>query len=242
MAAVHHQHRWQSRLLQGRDSGGNACRVVIRLQPAAAQNDVAVRIARRANDAGDAILVDAKKTVRRARRGHRVDGDLQAAIGRVFESDGHRQAAGHLAVRLRFRRARADRGPTHQVGDVLGHDGIEKFGRRRQTHSGDFQEQLPRFLQTHLDVVGAVEMRVVNQPLPANGRPRFLEIDAHDDFKLVGQFRAQAVELLRVFQRTVHVVNGARADDQQQTLVFLAQYAPHGFAALDHCLVRPFSH
>src|SRR5439155_15844444 len=43
-----------------------------------------------------------------------------------------------------------------------------------------------RFLQTHLDVVGAVEMRVVNQPLPANGRPRFLEIDAHDNFKLVG--------------------------------------------------------
>jgi len=70
--------------------------------PTAAQNDVAVLIARRTDDAGDPILVDAKKTVRRSRRGHRVDGDLQAAIGRVFESDGHRQAAGAGHVEAQY--------------------------------------------------------------------------------------------------------------------------------------------
>ena len=47
--------------------------VVIRLRPAAAQHDVRVRIARRAHDARDAVLVNAQKTVRMPRRAHRVN-------------------------------------------------------------------------------------------------------------------------------------------------------------------------
>ena len=36
--------------------------------------------------------------------------------------------------------------PTDQIRDVLRDDRIEKFRRRRQTHAGDVQQQLPRLL------------------------------------------------------------------------------------------------
>ena len=99
-----------------------------------------MQIARRPNDAGDAVLVDAEKVVRCARGRHRVDRDLQTAVRRVLEPNRHGQAARHLAMGLRLRRARADGGPTHEVGDILRDNRVEEFSRRRQTHFGDPQE------------------------------------------------------------------------------------------------------
>ena len=131
---------------------------------------------------------------------HRVDRDLQAAVGAVLQTDGHGQAAGHFAVRLRFRRARANGRPGDEVGDVLRHDGIEKFRGRRQTHADDFEQQPARDLQPGFDVLRTVEVRIVDQTLPADGRARFLKIDAHDDFHLAGKFLPQRVQPGRVFR------------------------------------------
>jgi len=78
------------------------------------------------------------------RRAHRVNRRLQAAVRVVFQTDWHGKAAGHFAVRLRFRRARANRHPRDQVRDVLRHDGVQKFRRRRQPHVGDAKQQSPR--------------------------------------------------------------------------------------------------
>src|SRR6266545_79647 len=242
MAAVHHEYRRQTGLLQRDDGGSDAFGIVVRLPTTAAQYDVTVRISRRADDAGDAVLIDAEKTVGRARGRHGVNGDLQAAVGRVFEADLHGQTARHLAVRLGFRRAGADRRPTHQVGKILRHDGIEKFGRCRQPHPGDLQKQTPRFLQAGFDVVGTVEVRVVDQSFPTDRRARLFKINPHDDGELAGQLFAEAVELSRVFERAFQVVDRTRTDNDQQARVFPAQNPFYHFAAFDDRLVRPLGH
>ena len=222
MAAIHHQHLGQAGLLEDRGSREDAVGVVIRPQPAAAQDNVAVPISGCADDARDPLLVDAQKTVGRLRGGHGVNGGLQAAIGRVLETDRHGQTAGHLAVGLRLRRARAYGRPAHQVADVLRHDRVQEFRRRRQTQLDDLREQSPGFFQSRIDVVGTIQVRVVDQSFPADARARFLEIHTHDDAQSVGQFLAQAIELPRVGQRPVGVMNRARTDDDQQARVFPA--------------------
>src|SRR6266566_4770753 len=63
VAAVHHEHRWQIRLCQRGCGLAQALGVVIWAEPATAQNDVAGRITRRANDAGYAALTIPKKAV-----------------------------------------------------------------------------------------------------------------------------------------------------------------------------------
>ena len=178
-----------------------------------------------------AILVDAQKTVRVPRRAHRVNRRLQAAVGVVLQTDRHGKAAGHFAMRLRFRRARANRRPRDQVGDVLRHDGVQKFRRRRQPHAGDFQQQPPRNFQARFDVLRPVEVRIVDQTLPADGGARFFEIDAHDDFQAVGELLAQGIEPRCILQRALFVVNRAGTDDDEQARVFLAQDAHDPFAA-----------
>ena len=46
-------------------------------------------IARCADNAGDSLLVNTEKAMRRACRLHRIQRDLQTAIGAVFKSDRH---------------------------------------------------------------------------------------------------------------------------------------------------------
>ena len=76
-------------------------------------------------------------------------------------------------------------------------------------------------------------MRVVDQALPADGRARFFEINAHDDFHPVGEFLAQGVQPLGIFQRAIDIVNGARADDDEQAGVFLPQNPLHRVTTVD---------
>jgi cobaltochelatase CobN len=163
------------------------------ISSSSAQHDVRVRIAGRAHDGRRAVLVNAQKTVRVTRRAHCVNGNLQAAVGGIFQADGHGKSARHFAVRLRFRGARANRGPRHQIGDVLRHDRIEKLRGRRQTHADNFEQEFSRDLQARFDVFRTVKVRVIDQTFPADGRARYLKINAHDDFHLARKFLPQHI-------------------------------------------------
>ncbi len=80
--------------------------------------------------AGQALLGDAQELVRMRGGLHRVDGDLDAAVGAVLEADRHREAGGQLAVDLALGRARADRAPGDGVGDELRRDRVEELAAR----------------------------------------------------------------------------------------------------------------
>src|SRR5690606_4399094 len=93
-------------------------RIVVGSPGAAAQDDVAVVIARGRRDGGAAALGHREEMVRVARRLHGVERDAQVAVGAVLEADGTAQARGKLAVDLALGRTRADGAPGDEVGKV----------------------------------------------------------------------------------------------------------------------------
>ena len=87
------------------------------------------------------------------------------------------------------------------------------------------QQQLAREAQALVDAEAAVEVRVVDQALPADGRARLLEVDAHDDAQRVRTAGRQRLQPLRVLAGRVHVVDRAGADHDDQAVVLAAQAA-----------------
>ena len=59
---------------------------------------------------------------------------------------------------------------------MIGSRNSQPTGRPSAEH---LEQQLARHPQAGVDVAGAVEVRIVDQPLPAGRRPRLLEVDAH---------------------------------------------------------------
>ena len=51
----------------------------------------------------------------------------------------------------------------------------------------DLEQDAPREAQPFVDPIAVVEMRVVDEALPADGRARLLEIDAHHDHEIGGE-------------------------------------------------------
>src|SRR3954453_11846904 len=132
VGGVDHQPLRQACGAEGDELVFDLGRVVVRLAVAAAEDQVAIGVAGRVQDRRLAGVVDAGEGVRRRRRPHRVDRDLDVAVGPVLEADRHREAGGELAVGLALRGASPDRPPGHAVGDVLRRDRVEELAADRQ--------------------------------------------------------------------------------------------------------------
>jgi hypothetical protein len=81
-----------------------------------------------------------------------------------------------------------------------------------------------------IDIEAAVELRIVDQALPADGGARLLEVHAHDDEQVVGQTGALGIELRRIVARRLDVMDRARPGDDQQAVVGAVQNAMNGLA------------
>ena len=223
MAAIHHQ---PGRQLLGRQAAGRRCdrlAVVVAALLAAPQHQMAIGVAGGGYDRRHALLVDAQEMMGSGRRLHGMNGRAHAAVGAVFEADRHRQAGGHLPVGLAFGGAGADRRPADQIGDVLGHDRIQQLRGRRQAHLGQVQQQFPGEAQTRIDVVAAIEMGVVDQPLPAHGGAGLLEIHPHHQLQLLAVALSDAGDGGGVFPGGGHVMHRAGPNDHQQALILAVQ-------------------
>ena len=95
--------------------------------------------------------------------------------------------------------ARADGSPTDEAGDVLRRDHVEEFGAGGDAHLGEVEEQMAREAQAVVDLVGAVEMRIVDEALPADGGAGLLKVDAHDDVEVGGELGDGGLEQGGVF-------------------------------------------
>ena len=183
--------------------------------------------------AGRAGVVDAGEGVLGGGGADRVDRDLDVAVGAVLEADRHREAGAELAVGLALRGARADRPPGDRVGDVLRRDRVEELAADREAELDHLEQQLAGDPQAGVDVGGAVEVRVVDQALPADRRPRLLEVDAHDDEHVVLQLARLGGEAVGVVERGFRVVDAARADDDHQPRVAPVEDVDDFLAAAD---------
>ena len=173
-----------------------------------------------------------------ARGNQGVDGARDFAAGRVLEADGHGQAARHFAVGLTLGRARADRRPTQQVGHVLRSDRVEHLARARHAELVDVQQDLAREFQAGRDVARAVEVRVVDEPLPADRGARLLEIRPHHHHEMVARRVDDRLEPLGVLERRLGVVDGARPGDDQHAMSVAPVQNVADFPARPHDDVR----
>src|SRR5437660_6643327 len=111
MAGIDQQPGRQMRFAKRSEGLADAPRIVVGSARSPAQDDVAVGIAARRDDAGQALLGDADEAVRMGGRAHRIDGDLDAALGSVLEAHRHGEPRGELAVDLALGGSRPDRSP-----------------------------------------------------------------------------------------------------------------------------------
>jgi hypothetical protein len=98
-------------------------------------------------------------------------------------------------------------------------DRVEELAADRQAKVGHLQQQPPGGVQPDVHVAGAVQMRVVDQALPARGRARLLEVDAHRDTELVAQLLSLCCKPLGVVDRGLGVVDAAGPHDDEQPIV-----------------------
>ncbi len=126
-------------------------------------------------------------------------------------------------MRLALGRARADGGPRDEIGEVLGDDRVEHFRRGRDTQIREAQEELASDPQSGADVVAPVEKRVVDEPLPADARPRLLEVHPHheQEFGLVAFLQHE--QALGVLDGCLRIVDRTRPDDDEQPRVAAVQ-------------------
>src|SRR5260221_11006886 len=163
--------------------------------------------------------------VRAPRGDRRVHRNAYVTARAVLEPDRTGEPRRELAVRLTLGRARTNRGPADEIADILRRDGIDELGRGRHAHAVDLEQQLPRQPQAIIDVKRSIEIRIVDQAFPASPRPRFLEIHAHHDQQPVAELSAELPDRAGIFQCSGDVMDGTRADDDEQPGVFTGQNA-----------------
>ena len=137
-------------------------------------------------------------------------------------------------MHLRLRVARADRPPADQIADVLRCNRIQPFGRRRQPQAKHVGQHLACQPHALADIEAAIQIRVVDQTLPADRRARLLEIHAHHDHQSALKLALERRKTLRVLVRRFRIVNRARADDDQQTIIATVQDVADLLTRLQH--------
>ena len=100
-----------------------------------------------------------------------------------------------------------------------GDDHVEVFAACGETQRIDVAEQAAREAQALVDMEASVEVRIVDETLPADRRARLLEIDTHDDLERVPERVAHRAQSPRVLQRGLRVVDRAGSDDDGQSIV-----------------------
>src|SRR5690554_1502737 len=223
VATIDHQMPGEAGLFDERAGVSDMLTRIVCAALSTAEDHMAIGVSRRGHDRREALFRHAEEAVRMDRCADGVDRDLHRAARTVFKADGHAEPRGELAVDLALRGSRPDGAPAHKVRDELRRDRIEEFGPRRHLQRDDITKELARAMEALVDLEAAVEVRIVDEPLPADRRTRLLEIGAHDDHQIVRIALGLTLEPLGIIERGDRIVNGARADDDEQTIVFTLQ-------------------
>ena len=100
-------------------------------------------------------------------------------------------------------------------------------------------EELTGKGETSRDVIRSVEVRVHDQPLPANCGPWLFEVDSHDQVEAVFQLVSQCAKAFSIFEAGLSIMNRARSCDNQKALILSAENIANSFSALrdEDCLL-----
>ena len=174
---------------------------------------MAVRIAAGRHDRGDALLGDRQEMVLAGSGADRVDRDLDVPSVPFLKPTGIERPEASSRWTWLSRRARADRAPGDEVGEELRRDRVEELAAGREPQLRHAEQEAARAVEPLADREAAVEVGVVDQPLPADRRARLLEVDAHHDAEVGGEFALDLGEPPRVLEAGLGIVDRARPDD-----------------------------
>lgn len=133
---------------------------------------------------------------------------------------------------------RTDSADGDEVGEELRGYGVEHFAGNRHASCSQVGEHLARHAQALIDFEGLVDIRIVDQTLPADGGAGLLEVGAHDDAEVGGEAVGECLETVGVLEGGGGVVDGAGADDYEQAIVLAHDDVGSIVAALDNGLER----
>lgn len=172
-------------------SSRNRLAVIVGAASTTAQNDISVVVTLSGRNSIQPLLRGSNKVMRGAHRLERVDSRSDSTISGILKPHRERQARGQFTVKLRLGGTSPHGADTDQVGRVLWGNGVEHLTCNREPHVCDINQQLSRQLDTLIDVVRVVNVRVVDQAFPAHGGPGLLEVGPHDDTQIVAELLGQ---------------------------------------------------
>jgi hypothetical protein len=88
--------------------------------------------------------------------------------------------------------------------------------------------------QAFVDRIAAIEVRVVDQPLPTDDGARLLEVHPHHDAKVIAILVRGAAQAARVLEPRFGMMNRARTHDDHQPVGLPAQNLGHLASTLCH--------
>ena len=116
---------------------------------------------------------------------------------------------------LGLRRACADGTPGHEVGSVLGADGIEEFAASGEAELCDVDEEGASDAETFVDLEATVHVGVVDEPLPADSGAGLFEVDTHDNVEVATGFVGVCLELVGIFEGGFDIVHRAWSEPDE---------------------------
>ena len=140
------------------------------------------------------------------------------------------QATDHLAVNLRLTGTRTNTAPAQQIIQVTRGQRLQQLGGNRQTQLADRQHGAARQRQSTGHITAAVELRIVQHALPANGSARLFNVGTHHQQQAVRNAALQLSQALGVFDCSIGVMQGTGPGDHQQAIILARQDVTNGLA------------
>lgn len=117
----------------------------------------------------------------------RVDGHAERAVGSVLEAHGEGETGGEFSVQLGFGGSGTDGTEGDEIGEELGGDGVEHFTGDGHAHAGEVGVEFSRNPQALVNLVGLVDVWVVDQTFPTDGGPGLFQVGSHNDAEVRGE-------------------------------------------------------
>jgi len=92
----------------------------------------------------------------------------------ILEADREGDTRGELTVELRLSSTSTNSTPRDEVGNVLGRDGVEKFGSDGNAEVGKVAQKLTSEAEALVNLEGPIEVWVINETLPSDSGAGFL--------------------------------------------------------------------
>lgn len=219
MTAIDHDGGGEIGLFKGLDDGKDMVLGVVGPGGTATEDDMTGIVTLGGDDGGETVLGDGEEGMTGTGSADGIDGSTDAPIGTILEANGAGETGGKLPVDLALGGPGANGAPGNEISGVLGGDGIEELTADGDTELIDIEEKLTGLPKSPINLEGAIKVRIIDETLPADGGPGLFKIDAHNNEKILGDGFAVLGEFTGIVKGGYLVVDGAGADDDEQSII-----------------------